>query len=459
MRTIDISGATKYLDQITLFNTCFLFTGASVIDHARGHTLFAVCVVSALLAPPAWLSWRAADPIKAVFSGPAFWIYVYVAVIATLGSIAVIQGHGSKVGLIALPAKWDLIVAKWGLIAFLQLDPGGFVQAYLVYIAVPVAIFAAIALCRVRRCDIAPLGVPLSELMRLAGEDLPEKAIPKCARTHPTRGWLFAAAALIVLVIGAALPPVSALTAFSVCYLVLRARADFQPEAESLLSVDQRPPILFLRSFSDDQKISWISAVVPSALFDFSLEGRLTGHFAASGPFVAVGSSDHDTPPAGAARAYFTDDKWQRPVEQWMQLARLIILVAGTTRSVSWEVKQAVNLGHASKLIVLFPEAASNAAGRLDKVIAAFRGTLWERDLQRLDDPTRIRSLTFGPNGEVTAVCGQSANRNECHLAVLISEQLLKQPQRLKDGAPNSHTDGPVPVPALAAPELLERRA
>jgi len=283
------------------------------------------------------------------------------------------------------------------------------------------------------------------------------------------------------------------------CYLLLKARANFQPKAESLLSVDPRPAILFLRSFSDDEKIRLSAS--RSSLFDFSLEGRLTGHFAASGPFIAIGSPDHETPPAGAARAYFSDEEWQGRVGQWMQSARLIILVAGITKWVGWELEQALRRGDAGKLIVLFPEKvrinmfelswgppflvipeqvrmnktqwelsagpwwnrgwtsiATSAAARFDKVKAAFRGTPWERDLQRLDDPTRIRSLTFAPNGEVTAVCGKTASRNEGHLAVLISEQLLKQ-QRMEESTATSRGASPTPVPLLGAPELLERRA
>ena len=121
--------------------------------------------------------------------------------------------------------------------------------------------------------------------------------------------------------------------------------------------VDRRPATLLLRSFSDDEKLRALRTS-QYALFDFSLEGRLAGHFAASGPFIAVGSPSHETPPAGAARAFLSDDEWQGRVGQWMQSARLIIVVAGLTKWVEWELDQVVKRGYVDKLIVLFPEKA-----------------------------------------------------------------------------------------------------
>jgi hypothetical protein len=469
MRTIEIGGVAKYLEPITTFNWVSVFIGVPLLTCAlklpesdlltgQFHALHGllVVVVCVLLAPPLWLSWLSSDPIRAVFSRPAFCIYIYVALLATLGSVALVATLGSRFGFFALPAEWDRLVARWDLIAFLQMLEGFRQPVYLVCFMVPVAISAAIALRRLSTCDIAPFGVSLCQIMSLAGEDLPEKAVLKCSRVSPTRGWLLLAGGAVVVII---FPPL--MSAILGCYLLLRARANFQPMAESLLSVDQRPPIVFLRSFSDDGN-KWLPFLKSTtfSLFDFSLESRLTGHFAASGPFIAV-SRDHETPPAGAARAYLSDDKWRGEVEQWMQSARLIILVAGTTKGVNWELEQVVSLGYASKLIVLFPEAGSrsDAAPRFDKVESAFRGKPWERDLLRLDDPARIRSLTFGPNGEVTAVCGKTANRNECHLAVLLSEQVLMQPERFKDAIATSHNAGQAPIPILGAPELLERRA
>lgn len=53
-------------------------------------------------------------------------------------------------------------------------------------------------------------------------------------------------------------------------FLLVRARRYFQIDADTLLAVDQRPPILLLRSFADDEKQKYAGS--DKALLDFSLE-------------------------------------------------------------------------------------------------------------------------------------------------------------------------------------------
>ena len=71
-------------------------------------------------------------------------------------------------------------------------------------------------------------------------------------------------------------------------FLLARARGYFQIDADSLLAADRRPPILFLRSFADDEKQKYHRSY--KALLDFSLETRLSNHFSRFGPFLAIGS-------------------------------------------------------------------------------------------------------------------------------------------------------------------------
>jgi hypothetical protein len=156
-----------------------------------------------------------------------------------------------------------------------------------------------------------------------------------------------------------------------------------------------------------------------------------------------------------------------------MQSARLIIVVAGLTKWVEWELDQVVKRGYVDKLIVLFPEKAhvakttltwrppfyvrsSNAVARLEGVRTAFRNTPWANDLCSLDAPNRIRSLTFGPGGDVTLVAGASGSRNECHLAVLISEQVLDS--RIETKAAQRDNLAVTASPAARAPRLVESR-
>jgi hypothetical protein len=138
-------------------------------------------------------------------------------------------------------------------------------------------------------------------------------------------------------------------------YFLLRARTKLQPTAESVLSMDRRAPVLFLRSFVDDERVRFLQA--ERTLFDFSLEARLATHFFKTGPFIAVDSPSHTGAGAiGAARASLPDTEWQGTVVGWMREARLIVLLAGLTKWVRWEMGKIVELGYSRKLIILMPE-------------------------------------------------------------------------------------------------------
>jgi hypothetical protein len=111
--------------------------------------------------------------------------------------------------------------------------------------------------------------------------------------------------------------------------LLFRSRRYFLADADSLLSVDQRPPILFLRSFSDDAKGGWrliVGLILGffSRLLDYSLELRLAKYFMHFGPFVAVGSPNEKLSQIGAARKSFGEGEWQDAVLTWAKSAQLI---------------------------------------------------------------------------------------------------------------------------------------
>ena len=204
--------------------------------------------------------------------------------------------------------------------------------------------------------------------------------------------------------------------------------------------------MLFLRSFSDDERIQYWSSDLNSEMsfMDFSLESRIATHFNASGPFIAVGSPRAMLPAVGAARAALSDQEWQGRVLEWMDRSCLIVLIAGTTHWISWELREVVERDHAKKLILLFPNQqqsrlwswsiASRWSGdfntrvRIATVIEAFRGTAWERALRDISQgpgERRIRSIVFAAGGGATVVRSKSDNRNASHLAALVAHYVV----------------------------------
>ncbi|MGD8209828.1 MAG: hypothetical protein PVF32_08220 [Desulfobacterales bacterium] len=217
----------------------------------------------------------------------------------------------------------------------------------------------------------------------------------------------------------------------------MRARRYFQVDADSLLAVDQRPPILFLRSFDDDEKQKFRRA--DKALLDFSLETRLANHFSRFGPFIAIGSPKETVPQLGAARVLLSDEEWQPRVLGWMREAGLIIMYSGKTRWFNWELQQVVENECATRLILMFPEIKAWRSSKRSKEILAriiqaqqvFKNTPWEEELLEFNDFQGLRAMLFRPDGSMFMVKSRSRSRDSCHLAALIAHQYLLDPDNI----------------------------
>jgi hypothetical protein len=202
--------------------------------------------------------------------------------------------------------------------------------------------------------------------------------------------------------------------------LLLFARRYGQAAADDLLAIDPRKPVLFLRSFATDQDDDLYAG--QSVIGGMALEPRLARHFSAFGPFVAIGDPRDAVPKLGAARARRSDDAWQETIIEWMATSQLIVLVAGATKSVLWELGQCIANGHVAKLIVLFDEPVPwDNVQRLDHVRHAFRGTSWELGLRAIQSVSQLRAMRFSPDGTVSTVVSATVHYTEAtHLAAII---------------------------------------
>ena len=140
--------------------------------------------------------------------------------------------------------------------------------------------------------------------------------------------------------------------------LLRRAERIMQPTARETLIEDQRPPILYLRSFLDDD------AVLPEAgnglrgeveTHAAGFEVMLAGQLRRFGPLIAIGKPGEGLSRLGASRSYFQDDEWQGAIRGWMDEARLIAVMVGFTHGVHWEIGQLLERGHLGKVVFIFP--------------------------------------------------------------------------------------------------------
>ncbi|GAB7028942.1 transferase [Streptomyces sp. NPDC021749] len=169
------------------------------------------------------------------------------------------------------------------------------------------------------------------------------------------------------------------LAALGAAVLILRhCRPRSARSAAQALLADGRKPVLYLRSFADDDTAASVDDGAPINLH--SREEQLAAALSAFGPVIAVGKPGEPLPRLGAARFYLPPDDWQPGVLRLMELSQLIVLGLGSGEGLWWEVERARATQPARKLVLLAPGGRPDvverlaehlpAPSRLDEVIA-----------------------------------------------------------------------------------------
>jgi hypothetical protein len=131
-----------------------------------------------------------------------------------------------------------------------------------------------------------------------------------------------------------------------------------------VISLDNRPPVLLLRSFRDDG----ISADRQEKTFlgsFLSFEEELAVPLSIMcGPVIAIGQPGERRPRAGAAREYVSHEVWRDHVAERMCAAGVIVVVIGETPGLAWEVAKVRELGLLDRLVLLFPAVKDREAKR-----------------------------------------------------------------------------------------------
>lgn len=262
-------------------------------------------------------------------------------------------------------------------------------------------------------------------------------------RVNRTRGLLCLVLAIAILAAQFLLPEpgflagalLAIIVAAAVFIALFRAKQYLQVSADSLLGKDKRPPILFLRSFSDDPKVNAAAGITHEGLaqlIDFSVETRLANHFMRFGPFIAVGSPQEAVPQVGAARVKLSDEEWQAAVTNWMEISSAIVMYAGTTHWVGWELARIVEGGWTDKLIVVFPpvlpfpgfgpgawlkKQKDDIAVRFQRTKEAFARTKWA-EAWNVADPETIVCARLAADGGIAFTRSRRRSKDAYDLAV-----------------------------------------
>lgn len=126
--------------------------------------------------------------------------------------------------------------------------------------------------------------------------------------------------------------------------------------ANEVMAEDTRPPVLYLRSFKDDPRVARQMGMSGADGFRVTNEeSEIAAIFKKIGPVIAIGKPGEAMPYVGAARMYVGKGDWQACVQNLMSQARLVILRAGNTEGLWWEIAESVKRVKPEKLIFLIP--------------------------------------------------------------------------------------------------------
>jgi uncharacterized RDD family membrane protein YckC len=123
------------------------------------------------------------------------------------------------------------------------------------------------------------------------------------------------------------------------------------------LARDPRPPVLYLRSFVSDTEAARIKLNIPLQVpMHFATEEeQLAMVLTQFGPPVAVGRPGEWLPRGGATRVEMDSDGWKQGVSDLASRARLVVVRAGVTAGLAWEVEMCVREVPRDRLVLLLP--------------------------------------------------------------------------------------------------------
>ena len=190
-----------------------------------------------------------------------------------------------------------------------------------------------------------------------------------------------------------------------------RAKVRAALDAQGVMDADLRPPVLYLRSFADEElavRARWHrrrSLVDNWTAWHERLEEVLARQLAAYGPVVAIGMPGERDARLGAAREYVSDEGWQTTIVERMQRAGIIAVTIGRSEGLQWEMSTAARLGALGKCVFIFPGVP---AAEVDRRWNAVREAVGTEAGAAVDAQITAAALTAVPTQDgVVVVTGR----------------------------------------------------
>lgn len=229
-----------------------------------------------------------------------------------------------------------------------------------------------------------------------------------------------------------------------------RARQHFAgvraPVVDDIL---QQPIVLYLRSFIDDDTFDDLSRsnrpvdpVSQMFIFPKTTEQQLEDLFESVGPVVCIGDPREKLPQLGAQRMYFRDEgsNWQEEARKLMRASKLVIMRAGNSAGLLWELRTIFEEVPLQKMIFLFIRRRDSSFAEfkkeLEQLIQKNSGTHFE--VPYLEEPplTWWQKLYKSQKVYGTIVY---FDENQQPQALPLEDAIKKQPFRARRSAQFAH--------------------
>ena len=213
------------------------------------------------------------------------------------------------------------------------------------------------------------------------------------------------------------------------CQLCVRkSEEQMRTSLERVQHLDERAPILFLRSFVNDKvplpKGRWTITrwLLDDAGSMDTLDHMILEEGTRTGPTVALGNPDDPAPPYGVARGYFEHDSWKQAVEGLCERSVAIVMVLDETEGVEWEIGHIAARRYTQKtLFLLAPEDVGTPRGHSLLGGALARATRTDKDARTREIAQAKAAPILGfrmIGGEVELICAVAAEKYDYLVAL-----------------------------------------
>ena len=127
-----------------------------------------------------------------------------------------------------------------------------------------------------------------------------------------------------------------------------RVSKRYRLNSRKILLTDTREPILYLRAFYEESAPKVTYHDKPG------IDEALAKVLKNVGPLVALGKPSDKQLPLGAIRVYFDQDTWQENVKTLMSMSKLVVIQAGHSRGLEWEIATAIKCLQPQQLLFTF---------------------------------------------------------------------------------------------------------